>query len=171
MIKDKEYYESLDKRTAEFKEWKASQNIEANKEAEITQEFLEEKHAKAVEENGIGLGDIVDKITTATGIKAAVKFIAGEDCGCDKRKEQLNKSKFFKHKRIPLCINEKEYEILDRILNDKGTYRKNGFTHSKQTELLSVYNRIFQVKKPTTSCNGCIRTVVDELTAVLEVYK
>jgi hypothetical protein len=30
-----------------------------------------------------GLGDTIAKITEATGIDKAVKFIAGEDCGCD----------------------------------------------------------------------------------------
>ena len=57
-----------DKRSKEYKAWKA-------------------KHEKASK----GLGDTVEKITTATGIKKAVKFIAGEDCGCDERKEKLNK--------------------------------------------------------------------------------
>ena len=38
-----------------------------------------------------GLGDTVAKITKATGINKLVKFVAGEDCGCDERKEKLNK--------------------------------------------------------------------------------
>ena len=38
-----------------------------------------------------GLGDSIEKVTKATGIDKAVKFIAGEDCGCDKRKEFLKK--------------------------------------------------------------------------------
>jgi len=37
-----------------------------------------------------GLGDTIEKITTATGIKKAVKALLW-DCGCDKRKETLNK--------------------------------------------------------------------------------
>lgn len=40
-----------------------------------------------------GLGDTIDKITTATGIKKVVNTISnatGKDCGCGKRKEQLN---------------------------------------------------------------------------------
>lgn len=37
-----------------------------------------------------GLGDTIDKFTTATGIKAVVKAIA-PDCGCEERKEWLNK--------------------------------------------------------------------------------
>ena len=41
-----------------------------------------------------GLGDTVEKITKATGIKKATDWIfdkLGKDCGCDKRKEKLNK--------------------------------------------------------------------------------
>jgi hypothetical protein len=42
-----------------------------------------------------GLGDTVDKITTATGIKSVVKSVAKavgkEDCGCDARKDALNR--------------------------------------------------------------------------------
>jgi hypothetical protein len=42
-----------------------------------------------------GLGDTVQKITTATGIKSltqlAMKATGFKDCGCDKRKNWLNK--------------------------------------------------------------------------------
>tara|TARA_R100001163_G_C5052540_1_gene189181 strand:+ start:332 stop:493 length:162 start_codon:yes stop_codon:yes gene_type:complete len=41
-----------------------------------------------------GLGDTIEAITKATGIKKVVKKISeatGKDCGCDKRKEYLNK--------------------------------------------------------------------------------
>mgnify|MGYP003142288035 CR=1 FL=1 len=39
-----------------------------------------------------GLGDTIDKFTTITGIKTLVKIIAKEkDCGCNSRKNWLNK--------------------------------------------------------------------------------
>ena len=41
-----------------------------------------------------GLGDTIDKITTATGIKSvvhAVSKIVKKDCGCNKRRDDLNK--------------------------------------------------------------------------------
>ena len=41
-----------------------------------------------------GLGDTVEKITQITGIKKAVETVSkatGKDCGCNKRKEKLNK--------------------------------------------------------------------------------
>jgi len=40
-----------------------------------------------------GLGDTIEKITTATGIKAVVDKVSevtGKDCGCNKRKQRLN---------------------------------------------------------------------------------
>jgi hypothetical protein len=40
-----------------------------------------------------GLGDTIEKITTATGIKKVVEKISeatGKECGCKKRKEILN---------------------------------------------------------------------------------
>ncbi len=36
-----------------------------------------------------GLGDSIEKLTKYTGIKPVVKAIK-KDCGCDKRKKQLN---------------------------------------------------------------------------------
>lgn len=41
-----------------------------------------------------GLGDTIEKITTITGVKKVVETISektGKDCGCQKRKDQLNK--------------------------------------------------------------------------------
>ena len=41
-----------------------------------------------------GLGDTIEKITKATGIKKVVDTVSkavGKDCGCGKRKETLNK--------------------------------------------------------------------------------
>ena len=38
-----------------------------------------------------GLGDTIEKITKATGIQKIVKKAIGNDCGCNERKEILNK--------------------------------------------------------------------------------
>ena len=41
-----------------------------------------------------GLGDTVEKITKATGIKRIVETVSkatGKDCGCKGRKDKLNK--------------------------------------------------------------------------------
>jgi len=42
-----------------------------------------------------GFGDTVEKFTTATGIKKVVNTVAkaaGKDCGCNKRKDALNRA-------------------------------------------------------------------------------
>jgi sulfur relay (sulfurtransferase) DsrC/TusE family protein len=42
-----------------------------------------------------GLGDTIERITTATGIKTIVKKVAKavgkDDCGCEARRNKLNK--------------------------------------------------------------------------------
>ena len=51
-------------------------------------------------EKSKGLGDSIEKFTKATGIKKVVdkvNKITGKDCGCDERKETLNR--FFPYKK------------------------------------------------------------------------
>jgi len=41
-----------------------------------------------------GLGDVVEAVTKATGIKAATEAVAkatGKDCGCKRRRDKLNR--------------------------------------------------------------------------------
>ena len=48
-----------------------------------------------------GLGDTIEKITKATGIKKVVNKVAkatGKDCGCDERKDILNSIFPYKNK-------------------------------------------------------------------------
>ena len=49
------------------------------------------KKSKAVKKKSKGLGDTIAKVTKVTGIDKAIKFIAGQDCGCTERKIILNK--------------------------------------------------------------------------------
>ena len=54
------------------------------------------------EEKSKGLGDTVEKITAFTGLKALTQMLEDkgviEDCGCDERKEKLNKIFPYKNK-------------------------------------------------------------------------
>ena len=101
-------YEKMDKRTKEYKEWKKAQDA-----------------APA------GLGDSIEKVTEATGIKAAVEFIAGEDCGCDERKKKLNK--LFSYKK-PECFTEDEYNYMAELI-ESDPYK---IESDKQKELLAI---------------------------------
>jgi hypothetical protein len=57
-----------------------------------------------------GLGDSIERFTQATGIKKVVNTISkvtGKDCGCNKRKEALNKKFPYKNnKQESLSLNE-----------------------------------------------------------------
>ena len=46
-----------------------------------------------------GLGDTIERITKATGIKKVVKSVMGDDCGCNERKDKLNKLIPYNRKR------------------------------------------------------------------------
>tara|TARA_R110000751_G_scaffold285273_1_gene389564 strand:- start:547 stop:726 length:180 start_codon:yes stop_codon:yes gene_type:complete len=53
------------------------------------------KRTKLSELRSRGLGDTIEKFTQATGIKKVVDTVAkatGKDCGCNKRKDTLNRA-------------------------------------------------------------------------------
>jgi hypothetical protein len=56
--------------------------------------FVKNKKMK-LNEKSRGLGDTIEKFTTATGIKnvvtRVVKATGAEDCGCGKRRDTLNR--------------------------------------------------------------------------------
>lgn len=148
MIKDKEYYEALDKRTNEYKDWKKSQTIEPHKEAERPSE---------------GLGDTLEKVFKATKIDRLVKFIAGEDCDCDERKKKLNE--IFQYRQKPLCLNEDEYLwLLEFYKNNPREIRP-----SEQKVMQKIYERVFQLTMQDF-CDGCIKTMVGKMKQVYEAY-
>ena len=127
-----------------------------------TQEELEAKHA---ENAPTGLGDVVEAVTTVTGIKAAVKFLAGEDCGCDERKEKMNKLRFRKQ---PLCLNESEYSFLSSFFSNYD----GRVDQSANYELAKIYARIFEKRGvQPTSCSSCIKQRVKDLREVFDTYE
>jgi len=86
-----------------------------------------------------GLGDTIEQITEATGIKKMVKAIAGEDCGCDARKEKLNK--LFPYSRQPECLEQEEIEFLS-----SGVLRKNTLNHDQRVRIAEIHSRVFNHK-------------------------
>ena len=90
--RDESYFENMDKRTKEYKEWKA---LKENQLAETSK----------------GVGDTIEKITKATGIDKVVKTFFGEDCGCGERKEALNAALPYGVVAIN-CIDEDEFNDL-----------------------------------------------------------
>lgn len=137
--------EPKDKRTKAYKEWK--KNFDAEQETKSK-----------------GLGDDIEKITEATGIKKLVKFIAGEDCGCNERKELLNK--VFRHNKLE-CLTEEEYDYLTGFF----AKNKNVLNNDEIKRLYEISNRIFNKKSKPSSCSSCVRTIVLRLKKIIDAYK
>jgi len=112
-----------------------------------------------------GLGDSIEKFTEATGIKKVVKWIAGEDCGCDKRKEKLNQ--MFKYKSDPQCLTEPEYNYL----KDFFKVAKQSLKQEEQREILKISNRVFNEKREVSSCGSCVRELIKQMERLYDIYK
>jgi len=114
----------------------------------------------------MGLGDAIQKITQATGIEKLVKFIAGEDCGCDERRERLNK--IFPSKQ-PLCLTEDEYEWLTefRAINSPN------LEHEEAKRLSAIYSRVFKFRRIYMPCKcepKAWQELINELNQVYDTY-
>ena len=136
-----------DKRTKAYKEWKAK--------------FDQEQEAKPK-----GLGDTIAKVTEVTGIKKAVEFLAGDDCGCDERQDKLNK--LFSYRKTE-CLEEAEYKYLvDFYARHKGSY----LAGADKMCLIKIHNRVFHTNyNKGTSCTKCVKTVFNNLKKLLDNYE
>jgi hypothetical protein len=110
-----------------------------------------------------GLGDTIAKITEATGIDKLVKFIAGEDCGCEERKEKLNK--LFPYAK-PLCLTEDEFNTLDAYFKQNT----NTLTSDEQTSLIAINNRVLNQRLTFSTCSSCLRDLVSKLRVIYNEY-
>ena len=117
----------------------------------------------------IGLGDSIEKVLKATGIKKAVEmFMDGKDCGCDKRRDLLNK--VFSYKTS--CLNEYEYTYLTEY---NKRHNPKSFKGDDVRVLLNVHQRVFKVRpRVCANCNSGVKImndVVDNLNKLLKLYE
>ena len=106
------------------------------------------QYKKNLEDASKGLGDKVEKVFKATGISKVAKFILGEDCGCEERKDTLNK--IFPSKKIN-CLTEEEYNYLADFFDSKPQRVE----VDVQKKLIVIYNRVFNERAGTTGCDSC----------------
>ena len=93
-----------------------------------------------------GLGDTIAKVTKVTGIEKVVKFIAGEDCGCEERRIKLNK--LFPYNK-PECLQEQEYTFLKEFFK----LNKTSLTEQEQIQLIQISNRVLHTKREISNTN------------------
>ena len=152
--KDKAYYEKLDKRTKEYKDWVAKQ--------------------KEQEEESL-IGNKIEKFTEKTGIKKAVEKVAEavgvDDCGCNTRKEKINDFQrrlrsMFIHKQ-PKLLTQDEYTWLVDYFKVNRT-RVSG---DDQRAVYKIYNRVFDSKKSPSSCPSCYKDAVSKLKKLIDLQR
>jgi hypothetical protein len=93
-----------------------------------------------------GLGDTIEKVTEATGIKKAVEVVSealGVDCGCEQRKNWLNER--FRYKDVE-CMTKDQAEKWKDI--DVDPMR---LSHKQRKEVSEFHAEVFK-KKPEMPC-------------------
>ena len=106
-----------------------------------------------------GLGDSVEKVLKATGIDKVAKKVLGEDCGCEERKEKLNK--MFPYAKVRQ-FTEDELSIYESVLpRIKGT-----ISGQDQAVLVKLYNKVFNANKKPSGCTSCVQQTIAQLAKV-----
>ena len=106
-----------------------------------------------------GLGDSVEKVLKATGIDKVAKKVLGDDCGCEERKEALNR--MFPYAKVR-HFTEDEMSIYESVLPRIGSTVK----REDQAILVKLYNKVFNANKKPSSCGSCVQQTVAQLAKV-----
>jgi predicted N-acyltransferase len=124
----------------------------------VTQETTYKMKSKAQ-----GLGDKVAAVTKATGIEKIVKTFFGEDCGCDERRERLNK---MFSRPVKMMDEEQRKFFEDEIM----TRYKSGQNLTKHIgdEFYKLYEELLNKKKKRTTCTSCNKNMYIELLKIYE---
>ena len=105
-----------------------------------------------------GLGDSIEKALKATGIDKVAKKVLGDDCGCEERKQKLNK--LFPYARP---FTEDELSIYESVL---PRLKSGTVTGSDQAILVKLYNKVFNANKKASGCSSCVQQTLAKLAKV-----
>ena len=111
-----------------------------------------------------GLGDKIAAVTKATGIEKVVKTFFGDDCGCDERRDRLNK--MFPSRKVEQMDEEQIAFFRDVIQVKYRTHANLG--RDIGDKFYQLYQDVFGVKKTKTSCSSCNKRMYIELLKVYE---
>jgi len=110
-----------------------------------------------------GLGDSIETFTEKTGIKSLVNTVLGDDCGCNERRDWLNKMFPYKAKDRLDCD---EYEYLSETL----PLIKNSITSGASEKLLKIYQKYVNSKQKHTNCSSCWVGIIKVLRGMVAQY-
>lgn len=110
-----------------------------------------------------GLGDKVAAVTKATGIEKIVKTFFGDDCGCDERRDRLNK--MFSRPVNMMDAEQRKFfedEIMTRYKSGQNLTRQIG------DGFYQLYESLMNTKKKRSSCISCNKNMYIELLKIYE---
>ena len=113
-----------------------------------------------------GLGDTIEKITEATGIKQGVEALSKAldwDCGCEERKEKLNA--LFPYRK-PNCLSEEDYNFMKAFFEENS----NTLSMDVQRDLQRIYLAVFNTPFQESSCPSCWRDIIGQLRRIYNEY-
>ena len=132
----------------------------------IRRRIIVEPKEEATFANAQGLGDTIEAFTTVTGIKKGVELLSKAldwDCGCDARKEALNKLWSY---RKPKCLEEEDFKYLQEFFAKP----QNEIPPKTQWDLTDIYFRIFGIRLENSSCSSCWRDYIGQIRQVYNVH-
>tara|TARA_R110002110_G_scaffold42778_3_gene133921 strand:- start:637 stop:1005 length:369 start_codon:yes stop_codon:yes gene_type:complete len=95
-----------------------------------------------------GLGDIVEKVATVTGVKSAVDTLIGEECGCTERRDKLNEL-FPMYKNIEMSNDQRQ------VWEDLQPAIATGRLRGKDSQnFKTLYDDIFEKRHKWCGCGG-----------------
>ena len=106
-----------------------------------------------------GLGDTIEKVTKATGIDKIVEAVAGDDCGCQDRKDKLNQ--MFPYYRT---FDEADFKLYEERIKPIGSQ----ISGSEQRLAIDLYQRVTGRRQTFSSCASCVIKMLEELQTIYD---
>jgi hypothetical protein len=128
-----------------------------NQEHELLMKEVEKDMRMA---NPKGLGDLVEKALHSKTLKPLTEKLKetifgddGEDCGCDGRRELLNKIGLSRD--VATCLNEKQYNALKKIPTYEQERLEHGrLRHNWANAIQKIHSEVFS-HRVTSFCSSC----------------
>lgn len=123
-------------------------------------------------EKTVGAGDVIEKVTSATGIKKLVEVFTpeGEDCGCDERKMKFNNTRLKYGGKMKIARCPSKHELAE--LQDIFERSKTKLTQDDAKRIAEIYSQVFATRFEIWCgfCGGIWRTKISHLKAVIDFY-
>jgi hypothetical protein len=152
---------------------KGQKQVDIANEMGVPTHFVNDLISKGTGVRSQGLGDDIEKFLNQPLMKPITEKVKkliwkdSVDCGCDARKQKLNK---MFPTRQPLCMTEDEYHWWTHF----KTVNDTTLAPMEATKIAEIWSRIFRSKRiyKPCSCNPkAWQNMINELTQVYETYE